>query len=341
QFFHPLSHGLGKEKGGRLAMILPFSLLTASKGLPTRKYLADHWHIEQVITSHDFARPFFSGATGINECLVIGRRKQEGEKIPPPTQFISLSKNPSEDWDAVRFLYDLEKGKVGDWGQRISWPAEFVENGDWTPAAFYSSELSRCLLDLPKDAPTIHLNDIARIQGTRAIRRDQIKNHGLAHAKKPQPKRALKSHDMHIHTMLTESDTYLEVIRGEEEKGESYFKRKSAQLFICYGWNSHTQAITTVRLRNSVMADQWHPIQVKGTEHREEIERALCAWFNSTLGALGLLSVPSKTMQHFLISAERLRGLHVPDVRDSSIREPLAAVQKAYEKSPLKVLKDA
>ncbi|MCY4418655.1 MAG: hypothetical protein OXB93_02275, partial [Cytophagales bacterium] len=52
-FFHPLSHGLGKEKGGRLAMILPFSMLIAPKGLPTRKYLAHHWHIEQVITSHE------------------------------------------------------------------------------------------------------------------------------------------------------------------------------------------------------------------------------------------------------------------------------------------------
>ena len=54
-----------------------------------------------------------------------------------------------------------------------------------------------------------------------------------------------------------------------------------------------------------------------------------------------LLSVGGNTIPYPAIRKGPLAGLPVPDVRDASIRQPLAAVQKAYEKSPLKVLKDA
>ncbi|MCY4418657.1 MAG: hypothetical protein OXB93_02285 [Cytophagales bacterium] len=54
-----------------------------------------------------------------------------------------------------------------------------------------------------------------------------------------------------------------------------------------------------------------------------------------------LLSVGGGTIPYLAIRKVPLGGLHVPDVREASIREPLAAAQKAYEKSPLKTLKDA
>ncbi|MCY4418942.1 MAG: N-6 DNA methylase [Cytophagales bacterium] len=334
-FFHPLSHGLGKEEGGRLAMILPFSMLIASKGLATRKYLADHWHIEQVITSHDPKRIFFSFETKINECLVIARRKREGE-VTPPTYFTNLYKNPKTDAEAVCF--HLNPGK---WGQTTPWSAEHMGKGIWTPAAFYSPNLSEAILNLSKESGLTPLEKIVKVLNYWGVDKSSTKKGRLRLVEVPQDRKALRYHKEHLNTMLGKPDSYIQLERGQEDKAKAYFQQNSARLLLSHQWFPKTQAIAAVYMEEAVMAGNWHPAQVKQSQNQKEIERALCAWFNSTLGVLTLFSVGSHKIPYPALKTVPLRGLPVPDVRDASVRKPLAAVQKAYEKSPLKVLKDA
>ncbi|MCY4418267.1 MAG: hypothetical protein OXB93_00260 [Cytophagales bacterium] len=91
-------------------------------------------------------------------------------------------------------------------------------------------------------------------------------------------------------------------------------------------------------MNEPLVAGSWHPVTLHEEKNQEEMERALCAGFNSTLGVLTLLSVAGHKLPYPAIKTVPLffgGSPHVPDVREASIRKPLVAVQKAYEKSPL------
>lgn len=60
--------------GGRLAFILPVALSTGEAWGTSRKLLADGYHLETVIVSHDAERPNFSENTDLSEIMFIARK---------------------------------------------------------------------------------------------------------------------------------------------------------------------------------------------------------------------------------------------------------------------------
>ena len=83
-FFTPLADQLVSKEKGTLAKIIPCTALTSNNGLNERKFLADRFHIETVITSHDPQKIAFSASTNIHESLVIARRNENNSAPPPP-----------------------------------------------------------------------------------------------------------------------------------------------------------------------------------------------------------------------------------------------------------------
>ena len=79
--------------GGRIAFILPITLATGEAWGATRKLIADRYHLETVITSHDAERPNFSENTDLSELLFIARRLYAGETTGA-TAYINLWRNP-------------------------------------------------------------------------------------------------------------------------------------------------------------------------------------------------------------------------------------------------------
>lgn len=76
--FLVLAEHIAKQRHGVIAAILPLVTATNASALGIRKFLAERFHVDTIITSHDPTRIYFSENTSIGEMLLICRR------IPPP-----------------------------------------------------------------------------------------------------------------------------------------------------------------------------------------------------------------------------------------------------------------
>ena len=79
--------------GGRIAFVLPITLAMGEAWAAIRKLIADRYHLEIVITSHEADRPNFSENTDLSELLFIARRLQSKE-VAGPTSYVNLWRNP-------------------------------------------------------------------------------------------------------------------------------------------------------------------------------------------------------------------------------------------------------
>jgi len=77
-FFTPLAELLLAEKQSTLAIVIPTTACTSESGVAERRFLAEKFHIETILTSHDPSRPNFSENTSISESLLICRRRITG-----------------------------------------------------------------------------------------------------------------------------------------------------------------------------------------------------------------------------------------------------------------------
>ena len=92
--FMALADRLLSEETGTLAVILPTVVPTAPGNQELREYLAERFHIDTIVSTHDPARIYFSEKTTIGEVLLICRRWNKDEP-KPPTRVINLAKNPA------------------------------------------------------------------------------------------------------------------------------------------------------------------------------------------------------------------------------------------------------
>ena len=129
-FFTPLAERVLDSERGVLAKVLPVTACTGASGLAERRFLADRFHVERVVTTHDPKRINFSENTSIHECLLICRRSPAGDRSP--TEFVSLRRMPNSAAEAVEAADAIAGGRGDDWGRVCSWPAARVRAGDWT-----------------------------------------------------------------------------------------------------------------------------------------------------------------------------------------------------------------
>ena len=123
---------------GTVAKIIPTTAVTANNGQGERKYIADRFHIDMIITSHDPKNTAFSASTSIHESILIARRATDGGA---PTRFISLARMPLDVAEVTDLADAIESGDMRNWGNCVMWPAAKIKTGDWCPAQWYSPEL--------------------------------------------------------------------------------------------------------------------------------------------------------------------------------------------------------
>ena len=139
-FFVPLAERLLHSRRGVLATVLPVAGCTGGSGLAERRFLAERFHIERIVTTHDPRRIAFSENTTIHECLLICRRHPGQDR--PPTEFVSLARMPATAEEAVQAADAISARSCAEWGRRCVWPTRRVQAGDWTPVQWYDGETS-------------------------------------------------------------------------------------------------------------------------------------------------------------------------------------------------------
>ncbi len=113
--FTVLTEKLLKPHAGALALVLPSVVPTAPGNLALRKYLAQRFHIDTIVSSHDPSRIFFSENTSIGEVLLVCRR-WSGSGPKPQTRVVNLARNPATPLEALDAAARIERSDGGGGG---------------------------------------------------------------------------------------------------------------------------------------------------------------------------------------------------------------------------------
>ena len=301
-FFTPLADQLLRQKRGVLAKVLPATACVGTSGDSERRFLAERFHVERIVTSHDPKRINFSENTGIHESLLICRRRSGSAQVPP-TEFISLRRMPAAAKEALDAADAIAAGR-DTWGNRTFWPAARVQAGDWTPAQWYDGSLAEAVRQI-EDSPGLEPLCARHNIGPAAQRiRDAFRkcDPGVSgavpgfHTVSSQVRRTIRGRH----------DVWYEPKPGKASLAAKYLPQRS-HLFLPMRFPTTNGRLTAV----------WSPLPSFGTwvpvaTVNIRAGKALAAWCNSTAVRLMLLNRRSRKLTYPNWSLEHLREIHIP-----------------------------
>lgn len=329
-FFSPLADTLLKSSTGTLATVVPTTALTSASGAGERRFLAQRFQIESVVTSHDPRRKNFSDSTAIHESLVLARRPGAERR---PTRFLSLARMPSDAHEAILLADLINHGlSINEWGAEHSWPWPRVRGGDWTVAQFYDGGLAEALHDLAALAGSTlaPAGELCRIEPAGERIRDAFFRTPTSDAPWTTP--VLWDHPTDRQNTMKATEDVLASPKPQRERYARHLTAKASRLLLVNRLRTDTVRVTACRAAKPLLGSSWVP--VRPIKPSPEFERALCAWWNSTPGILTLLHSRSKALDYTRYSLKALRALLVPDPNRTAI-EPLGAAFKSYCSSTL------
>ena len=289
--FLVLGDKLVKEDLGVLAVVLPTVMATNPAASETRNHLAERFHVETIVSSHDPKRIFFSENTSIGEVLLVCRR-WDGTGRKPPTNVVNLAENPQNAFEALDVARKIEVAIR----RESTGPADFftiqqveeerIREGDWSAVNFLSPFLVRAHRSLKEDnlagVPMVPLGNLADVgpEGRRV--RD-------TYTRSPMPtlsgRRALWFHKTDVtQSMQVDTDVYIEPKASKRHLADRYWEQRG-RFFLPHRLWLPLARVSAVTLPEAALGSIWTPCR----PHQPEIEEAICLYFNSTAGILSLL----------------------------------------------------
>ena len=337
--FAVLAEKILKENTGTLALVMPSVVPTAPGNQELRRYLAQRFHVDTIVSSHDPDRIFFSENTSIGEILLICRR-WKGNEQKPPTRVINLARNPATPLDALDTATRIEQAD----GQEETLPRDFtvqmvdaerIRNGDWSAVNFLSPFLVEAHRKLVEDGlgavSTVPMNQLADVGPAGQRIRD-------AYTKSDMPtksgRRALWHHKTDVtQSMAGTADVYIEPKAGREHLAEKYWEQR-ARMLLPTRLRLNLARVAAVILPEQVVGSLWTPCQ----PHNPNFAKLLCLYLNSTPGLLTLLgNRDNKIPAYPAFSLDTLRSLPVPDFRGLDV-EQQALLDQAFDRLQAEVL---
>ena len=331
-FFSPLADRLLHSDRGVLAKVLPVAGCTGSSGLAERRFLAERFHIERIVTTHDPQRIAFSENTGIHECLLICRRDRAQSR--PPTEFVSLRRMPTSADEALEAADAIVAGGTGPWAQVCSWPAERVQTGDWTPVQWYDGELAEIVWALEENGKLVPAGSVLKAGATRQAAQDSWTR--ATDGEHSSDVLVFDSVSVKIrHSMLDVPEQPV-VPGGRRAHLHGRVRETSGNLMLAARYDTVAGVLTALWTEVPTFGFGWLP--ARGPDRL--YEHALCAWWNSTPGRLLLLNRRGKKLTYPKWSVEHIASLPCPKP-GSSGSTMLAKAWQETCRTPLLPLRDA
>ena len=319
-FFTPLADMLLKSNHGTLAKIVPTTACIGADGRKERRFLAERFHVERVITSHDPKRINFSDSTSIHESLLICRRQSEeiGE-----TEFVALSKMPKKWEDAVEAADAISEGRIGEWGSVIRWPRSRVADGDWSPVQWFSGVLIDAILEIENLAGLEPLGVRHKTGPTERTAQDSWKK--CKEKDDPRVVKIFASTSGQLRkTMAAEPEQWV-VPGGRRAHLWQRVLQGKGQFFVATRIDTQSGRITALYSPRKTFGFGWLPVPTAN----EQESKALCAWWNSTPARLLLLNRRAKKLTYPKLSVKHIKSTLIPKL-ESSVIDCLVS---AYEQS--------
>ncbi len=318
--FVALADRVQTRPDGVVAMINPTIALSATSGLEERQILAQRFHIHTVLTCHQPGNINMSQNTSINESIVVMRRHEAGPK--PPTRFVHLDRFPADESqveDLYRHLQSCPQGQMSNgWGEVSEWPADRMEEGDWSPAIWRSPELAETAR---KYANSPYLTEIGIPDRTAHASSQRLyENFEKSPMDHPGmiPVIGSKGAGGQKTIRATPDENWIPR-QGRESQAEHYGKWHS-HLLVTAGQATNTARLTAVASETKYIGGGWFP--VTGTQLDES--KAIAVFLNSTAGRLQFMRSPGRKLEFPKYQPDVINTLRIPEVRDARIRKILA-----------------
>ena len=314
--FTVLAEKMLRDDTGTVALVLPSVVPTAPSNLALRQYLAQRFHIDTIVSSHDPKRIFFSESTSIGEILLVCRRWNDaGTK--PPTRVVNLARNPAAPLEALDTAARIER--VGESDGQTSHdftlqqvPADRIERGDWYAVNFLSPFLVEAYRTIsetfPGSVPAVPLSELAAIGPEGRRIRDSYTASAMPTV---SGRRALWHHKTDItQSMTAQTDVYIEPKEGKRHLADRYWEQRSRLLLPHRLWLPLAR-VAAVMLPERAVGSIWTPCR----PHDPDIAKALCLYLNSTPGLLALLGGRDNRKPSYpSFSLDTLRSLPIPNL---------------------------
>ena len=314
--FLVLGEYLSRRDSGTIAAVLPLVTATNASSREIRRFLASHYHIETIVTSHDPERIYFSENTSIGEMLLICRRWSASKGPKPPTRVVNLAVNPATPAEAISVASAIERDSVSvqGYGTAQQWPESRIAAGDWGGVQFLSPYLCEKFVELRNGQlfPSVELESIADVGPAGQRIRDAFTRSAMPDA---EGRVALWQHDTEVtQSMLARWDTHIIAKRPKAHLAEKYWAQRS-RLLLPHRIRLNTARVNCVCIGTPIIGSAWTPCSFALPAHRQVVqEKYLCVFLNSSIGFLATLGNRSnKVLSYPQFSIDDLRKLVVPD----------------------------
>jgi len=353
------------KPGGRIAFVLPIALASGESWGAVRKYLADRYHLEIVITSHDPSRTNFSENTDLSELLFVARKLKTGEKAGE-TRYVTLRRNPTTIHEALDTasrisvaLRELDgtrkataiRGSGRILGEVTSLPApQGTEN--WTSAIFSQSYLAQAHWHLVKDKALV-LPGTAKKHPLSLCRLDELGGLGYdvrditdafevdRTASQWTPYPGFWDHDAeNVVQIAQKANAFLtartKAIEGRNLKNATAVWDKAGSILLVSRLRTNTHKVVATGFDQAVLGNTWWAFKDEGLTGEQR--KALLIWLNCSLGLLLYFGRRAITQGAWMqMKKPAWEGMPVLDVRSLGA-ERLAKLATAYDKLSTKPL---
>lgn len=341
--------------GGRMAFILPVALATGEAWGESRKLLADGYHLEVVVVSHDAERHNFSENTDLSEIMFVARKLRRGEEAGR-TLYINLWHNPITIYEALDVTSrisaataaEIEGGEtvsiVGHGGRKL---AEIISlppctgQQQWIAAQFAQTWTLRVAMQLNEHS-TLSVPGCPPVQ-VPLCRVDQIGELGPIQNRIDEgfkvsqtdwsPYPAFWNHDAKVVTSISQKPNSRLIPRSDSPRGDNYGPRRlwprAGRILLVERVRTNTHRVLAIGLDEDALGNTW--MALKSDLSRSQ-EKALLLWLNSTPSLLLMLARRVVTQGAWMkIKKPQWESMPVLDVRNLA-DDVLSNLAEAYDR---------
>ena len=345
-FFTPMADALLKKDAAVLGVVRATTACTSTSGLAERKFLASRFHVDVIVTTHDPKRPNLSENTSIHESLLVCRRKTK-RNADAPTLFVSLARKvelPSEIEEIRDWVTAVHERRPHKWHALFEWPEERIAQGDWSPAQWFDGELAFVADEIESLASLRPLGEMALVEPAgRRIRGAMV--NPLKQEPKPVYPVMWRHQTGRQTTMRTTVDCVTEPKSNRRDYAINTLWPKASRLLVAARIRTTTVRTSSAMLDQPGLGSVWAPVTPRANylrfdarmseqghdtclvrpspehllQHSAQrslrVQKAWCAFLNSTPGVVLFLNRRSKTLTYPAYSLDQLRALPCPDPR--------------------------
>jgi hypothetical protein len=300
------------KENGKIAFVLPKSLLTGISWFLARCLLLSKFHVEHIVVSYDSENGYnFSESTSLSETLIVARKRGQAEKDEITTVTL-LHRKPSTSLEARALAFRILSSKEGfievNGAKAYTYTvprSELVKKVfNWgSLLAFPEPQLTRLATDILEGRvfnTNIPIVELGRIADIGIDRRQFHDSFTIIKGKVPTSLPAIYGGEEDVRSqMLIEPNARMipkerRTKDGEIKRpGDELFKRFASTLLVPDRIRVNTSHVISIYSSEPVLSNIFYAVKLR---HRKEGgEKALCLWLNTTWGILSILANRSET----------------------------------------------